>query len=180
LKTPRKRCTGPASEGGGLSPVSRGLHTALLITVCFLILLGGCTARLVADYDPVIDKSLTDLSVKTENHFNRLQENFGTDKADFDSNRRFYDEFEVEVNTLIARAKIHPRNEITIEQLGLLRESMAGFEELHRQDLGTMERDAALAAIGIARSTIKQHFEAIWKLEFEKKNVRRNLNRDEQ
>ena len=180
MKRLRKRCSSPASDGGRLPYVPRGLQTTLWVTICCLILLGGCTARLVADYDPVIDKSLIDLSIKTENYFNRLQENFGTDKADFASHRRFYDEFEVEVNTLIVRARIHPRNEITIEQLELLRESMAGFEELHRQDLGTMERDAALATIGVARSTIKQHFEAIWKLEFEKKNVRRNLNRDAQ
>jgi hypothetical protein len=132
---------------------------------CLLLAIGiaGCVSvRLVADYDPEIDQSVSELQRKCETFLTFLERNAGKAEAQYDANKEFYDEVRIDLSAIHVRAAAIPKNDITLRQLDLLRDSLDNLEELHKMGLTRKQ-------IEPLRSAFNSSFTAILKLELAKK-----------
>ena len=76
----------PNSICAARSPVFCAIIFVLLFSV-------GCTSiKLIADYDEVIDSSVTEVQRNMETHLIKLERNIGTDDASHEYSIDFYDE----------------------------------------------------------------------------------------
>jgi hypothetical protein len=132
---------------------------------CLLLVIGiaGCvTVRLVADYDPQIDQSVTELQRKCEVFLTSLERSAGHTEAQYDANEKFYDEARIDLSAIRVRAAAIPKNDLTLHQLDLLQDSLEKMEQLHKMGL-------AREQIEPLRSAFNSSFTAILKLELAKK-----------
>jgi len=137
----------------------------LMRLACLLLVLAlvGCAnIRLIADYDEQIDKSISELQRKFETFLTGLERNAGKPEAGYDASVKFYDEARVDLSAIRVRAAAIPQNDITLQQLDLLADSLGKLEELHKGGLGRDE-------IRPLRSAFNSSFTAILKLELAKK-----------
>jgi len=65
----------------------------------------GCSIKLVADYDPVIDKTVTELQQSTAAFFTKMKTASDADRT-YDKNKAFYADAKAVVSSLILRSKI--------------------------------------------------------------------------
>jgi hypothetical protein len=104
-----------------------------------IALLGGCTVKLISDYDEQTDKALTALQRKMETFFVDLEDKIGTEEADYRYYEDFYDEVKVDISAIRLRASALPKNEITLKQVTLLEENIQLLEEVHKEGIVAVE-----------------------------------------
>lgn len=140
-------------------------HAALAVVLALLWLSAGCTVQLVAAYDQQTDQAVSALQRKLETLFVDLEDKAGTPAADFAHYAERYKELRVDLSALDTRVQALPDNAQTIEQVGLLRDSLGKLEEIHRIGIG----DVAL--IQPLRSQFESAFVSILKLEMAKRRT---------
>lgn len=140
----------------------RGLLPCIALLSLLLSQSVGCTVRLIADYDEQTDASITELQRKVETFLTRLERSAGRPEASHAANVGFYDEMRVALSSIEVRAAAIPRNEITRQQLSLLRDSLNTLEELHKTGISTEQ-------VQPLRTAFNTSFGAILKLELAKK-----------
>ncbi len=128
-----------------------------------ILLLTQCTVKLIADYDEVTDKAVTALQRKVNGFLVGLERLIGTPEAAYEKHTKFYDEVRVDIDAIRVRAGARLKNEITVKQLNLVRESMNQLEELHKLGFSKVEQ------VEVVRKGLDIHFTAILKLELAKK-----------
>jgi hypothetical protein len=131
--------------------------------ICWLLILPGCTVKLIADYDEQTDKSITELQRKLETFFVNLEGQFGTDEAKYENHLDFYKEVKVDISAIKLRVSALPQNEITVKQVTLLEENIALLEEFHKEGIATIE------VIEVPRKDFNSALLNILKLELAKK-----------
>jgi hypothetical protein len=165
------------------------IATIILLLIAFVI--SGCTTvKLIADYDEEIDKGITSFYKKMEMHLiglernsikkEALEENLQTepdeemrkryreeiDKAkaeiDYENNVEFYDRLTVDLGYLQVRAASILKNEVTLDQMRLLRENLKLLLSIHQ--MGISQNDILPLRNGFRAGTT-----AILKLELAKK-----------
>ena len=139
-------------------------RAAWLVLLSFL--LSACTVTLISQYDEVTDKSVTALQRKVEQHLVSLESVAGTPDCPYAKYQKFYEEAKVDVSAIRTRAEATPKNEITVEQIGLLGSSLGDLEQLHQ--LGCISKNQ----IPPLRIPLNTTFTAILKLELAKKSGR--------
>ena len=141
---------------------------ALLAVLCALAL-GGCTVRMVSDYDETIDLTATQLQKDMDAFLTQMEYDSG-DAVTYGANRQFYAMYATEIRSLLIRAQAHPKNEISLIQYGLMLDSLGELEASHRGE--EEEEDAGMLpveAIPTYRDLFNQSWGAIIKLEVAKK-----------
>ncbi len=133
------------------------------IAVCLAIAVGGCTIKLIADYDEQTDQSITELQRKFETFFVNLESQIGTDAARYSNHSDFYKAIRVDISAIKLRASAIPQNDITIEQVTLLEENIKLLEEFHKEGI------AAIEILEIPRKDFNTALTNILKLELAKK-----------
>lgn len=141
---------------------------ALLAVLCALAL-GGCTVRLVSDYDETIDLTATQLQKDMDSFLTQLEYDSG-DAVTYGANKQFYAMYATEIRSLLIRAQAHPKNDISLIQYGLMLDSLGELEASHRgeedqEDTGVLPAEA----IPTYRDLFNQAWGAIIKLEVAKK-----------
>ena len=165
------------------------IATIILLLIAFVI--SGCTTvKLIADYDEEIDKGITSFYKKMEMHLiglerniikkEALEENLQTEpdeemrtryqeeiekakgEIEYDTHVEFYDGLTVDLSYLQVRAASVPKNEITLDQIRLLRENLMNLRKIHR--MGISKNDIPPLRNGFSAGTA-----AILKLELAKK-----------
>ncbi|NIM97054.1 MAG: hypothetical protein GTO24_02880 [candidate division Zixibacteria bacterium] len=131
--------------------------------VCILMLLSGCTVKLISSYDETTDKTVTALQKKVESFLITLESIEGLPECEYKNHKKFYDEVKIEISAIVVRARAIPDNEITIEQVELLKDSLKNLESLHK--ISCLSKDQ----IEPLRIAFNSSFTAILKLEFAKK-----------
>ena len=111
-----------------LSPLMMSLAPLVL----FLALAGCSGIRLVADYDEQTDISITAFQRKIETFLTGLERNAGKPETRYEANVKFYDEAKVDLRVARVRAAAIPKNDLTVQQLDLLLDSLVTLEELHK------------------------------------------------
>ena len=144
----------------GFSYRSRPFISQLLVTLwAVLLLTGGCTLRLIGDYDDVIDRGITDFQQKIESRFTKLET---APETPYDP--AFYDELHAQLATLQSRARASAKKEILVKQLDDLKANVDNFQKADSKvgrDAGKMNPHF----VADARQLIVVQVEAILKLE---------------
>lgn len=141
------------------------------VTLVLGAVLAGCAVKFVSSYDEQTDRAVTELQKKFESFFVRLEGLNGLPECSYDHHQAFYQEAEVDLSSIRLRASAIPQNDITIEQVGLLADSLEKLEEIHKSK-GEEDSGAKCmtgATIEPLRSNFNSIFTAILKLELGKK-----------
>ena len=129
----------------------------------FVLLLSGCMASLVSDYDENTDRAVTELHKEFETFFVTLKTQTDQPDCNYDNHKTFYIESAVSVSSIEIRASAIDKNEKTVEQIGLLKQSMNTLQQLH--ELSCLSE----GQIESLQSSFNSMFTAILRLELAKK-----------
>ena len=142
---------------------------ALVFVALAVLAAGGCTVRLISDYDETIDRSASELQKEMDSFLTQMETDEG-DAVTYGANRAFYPFYATEVRAVMVRAQAHPKNEQSVAQYELMLDSLAELEDAHRGDEGT-EDEGTLPdeAIPVFRDLFNQSWGAIIRLEVAKK-----------
>lgn len=140
-----------------------GVCAACVLSLALVLLGAGCAVQMVAAYDEQTDKAVSALQRKMETLFVDLESQAGTPQADHANYLAFYKEVRVDISAIHMRARARPNNELTVEQIGLLRDSLGRLEEIHRIGI----TDAAV--IAPLRAQFESAFVSILKFEMAKR-----------
>lgn len=138
------------------------LH-AFLAALAVLVALSGCSVKLVSSYDEKTDNAVTRLQKDFETFFVTVESQTGLPECDYKNHIKFYQDSKVAISGIEVRAKAMPKNEITVEQVGLLKDSLNKLEKLHKMGCLTPNQIENL------RTSFNTNITAILKLELAKK-----------
>jgi hypothetical protein len=147
----------------------QNLRKVLLFKIAFIFVLSqfiietGCTVKLISSYDDNTDKTVTELHKKVETFFLTLESQEGLLECAYEHHTEFYKDAKVSVSAIEVRARAIPDNDITIQQIVLLKENIKLLEQLHKLSCLTKEQIESL------RISFNSGFTAILKLELAKK-----------
>ncbi len=137
--------------------------TAVVLPLALALATAGCTIKLISDYDETTDRAVTQLQRKVDGFLVDIQRKAGTPEAEYAKNAKFYDETRVDVDAIRVRAQAMPKNDITVQQINLVQNSLDNLEKLHKLGFSSPEEIAPL------RTAFDTSFTAILKLELAKK-----------
>jgi hypothetical protein len=138
-----------------------------LMLICFLGI-SGCAITLVSTYDEQTDKNVTALQKKVDAFFLKLEGLNKYPDCSYASNKSFYDDSKVDINSMQIRANAIPQNDLTIQQLDSLSNAFSSLEDLHKlKD----KKSTCLTREEIEppRTAFNSIFQAILKFEIAKK-----------
>ncbi len=136
---------------------------SFFILLALIALLSGCSIQLVGNYDEHIDKGVTQLQKDFETFLITVDSQTKTPKCKYQNHTQFYQGSKVAISSIEVRANAIDKNEKTVKQIGLLKDSLASLENLHRWGCFTHSQVQSL------RSSFNSHITAILKLELAKK-----------
>jgi len=145
------------------------LLPALALVALAVLAAGGCTVRLISDYDETIDRSASQLQ-KEMDAFLTDMENGRDESVMYGVNRGFYPYYATEVRAVLVRAQAHPKNEQSVAQYELMLDSLQELETAHRGEEGAEDEGTLpVEAIPVFRDLFNQAWSAIIRLEVAKK-----------
>lgn len=99
----------------------------MLLMLVFVLAISGCPITLVSSYDEQTDANVTALEKKFDAYFLKL-EGASFPECSFTTNKTFYDDINVQLNSMQVRAKLIPKNDITLKQLDALSKAISDLE----------------------------------------------------
>ncbi len=138
--------------------LSRCLRT-LLLSYLTLSIFSCNSVHLISEYDEVTDKAVTALQEKVSRFFVEVNENLGTDKANYTHYQSFYREVKINLTTLQIRANAMEKNELVQQQLRALKQLMSDLESMHKTGFPNQ------AALDLSEQAFNRTFTAILKLQ---------------
>lgn len=136
---------------------------AFVLTIALLVPLSGCSVKFISSYDEKTDNSVTQLQKDFETFFVTVEGQAGLPECEYKNHTKFYQDSKVAVSGIEVRAQAIPENDITVEQVGLLKDSLGKLEQLHKIGCFTPGQVENL------RSSFNTSITAILKLELAKK-----------
>ena len=140
---------------------------SLLFATC--LLLGGCTIRLIADYDEHTFTRTVELQEEVERLFVALEEATATNDVTDDlypAHAATYRELIASVRALETRAQTLDKNELPAEQVSLLRDSLEKMQASHRErSAGDPPKGFSLVTLQTLREPVVQQFRSILTLQ---------------
>jgi len=134
-----------------------------LATVLLLAALGvaACTSvRLISNYDPIVDQSVTALQKDIDTFLTRLE---NPDPPEFGESNEFYIQVQVDLRAVQVRASAQPKNQLIIDQLELVEKNLEILTTIHEEGLEDPQE------IELMRDAFQTQFRAILKLEMAKR-----------
>jgi hypothetical protein len=133
------------------------------------LLLPGCTFRLIADYDEVLVQKTVEVQEQAEALFLALAAAGSTPQPEdgaFAAHAAAYDRILVLLRVMEVRASTVEKNEITIEQVELLRDSVEKIRATHQQkSAASPPSEISPETIGVLREPFVSQIRAILKLQ---------------
>lgn len=129
---------------------------------CLLVLLmAGCSVMFVTPYDEILDKQVTDLQLKTEQFFAKVEGS----GASYEASKPFYQDAKAAVRVMRARAEAsgEEKNKGEISEINLLEEKFGQLEVYHRA--GSIRGKGGQAV----HESIAVNFRALLRIELAKK-----------
>ena len=139
------------------------LLQTFLVSLAFLIALSACSIKLVSNYDETTDKAVTELQKDFETFFLTVDSQAGLPECTYENHSKFYQSAKIAISAVEVRARAIDKNEITVEQVGLLKSNLTSLEKLHKLGCFTSGQVENL------RNSFNSSFTAILKLELAKK-----------
>lgn len=146
--------------------MNRLVRTISSVCVLFLLLLCvGCAVRLIADYDSILDQSMTSLQQETEAFIAQLTTEVNTPAAQYVNNTDFYIKAQATLRTMATRAGATPKSSQVIAQIQELEKTFALMQNSHQND-----GQLSLVYLGDIERTLNTEFTAVTTLELYLKN----------
>ncbi len=136
----------------------------------FALMIAACTVKLISDYDEALDRAASDLQIKVEAFLVKMQASAGTPDGEYAKNSTFYDEVKVALSAMRLRAEATPKNELTVEQIGLLEKNLENLRQLHES---AGPAGLSKTVVATTRTLLNTQFKAILTLELAKKRGQR-------
>jgi len=133
------------------------------ILILLVVALAGCPVRFISNYDEKTDEAVTDLQKKVETFFVTAEGQAGLSECKYENHKAFYQEAKVAISTIEVRANAISMNDITLQHVRLLKDSLRKLEDLHKISC------LSVAQIALLRSNFDSSFTAILKFELAKK-----------
>lgn len=108
-------------------------HYQVILALALIVL--GCTARYIAEYDPAIDGGAVELQAKLGGLLDELQRTAGTPGGAFANYTSLYEELYADVDRLQAQAATQERNELTLTSLKLIHDNLDQLTLAHQEGL---------------------------------------------
>ena len=147
--------------------VPRGALSALAAAAW--LLLAGCTVRLIADYDEHTFNRTAEIHEQCEALFVSLEDAAVTpDPTDdlYPAHANEYFEIVAALRALQGRAETLDKNEITAEQVSLLRDSIETMQSQHRERSASAEpKGFSLETLRVLHEPVAQQFRSILTLQ---------------
>ncbi|WP_143039940.1 hypothetical protein [Rheinheimera pacifica] len=131
--------------------------------LALLLLLSGCTVKLISSYDEKTDNAVTALQKDVTLFFITVQSQAGLPECNYSNHIGFYQQAKVDLSAIAVRSKAIAANEITVEQVELLQDSLTALEQLHQLGCFTPSQ------VDNLRTSFDSSITAILKLELAKK-----------
>ncbi len=132
----------------------------------FILIVCGCSIKLISDYDEVIDKSVTELQKKVETFLLKMEAASGTSEGEYINNKSFYNEAKVEMTAIRLRAEAISENKITVQHITEIEKNIESLRLLHEM---RGQRGLTKDLTDPIRVIINTQFKAILTLEFAKR-----------
>ena len=149
------------------NPGPLGLVVALFVS--FTLALASCTVRLIADYDEFTVERTVELQEQCESLCVALEEAGATpDESDdlYPAHAAAYDAIEVSLRMLESRVRMVKKNEITSDQVALLRSSFEAIRTAHRdRSAGTPPKGLSATTVRALREPLMSQFGSILELQ---------------
>jgi len=125
-------------------------------------LLAACTVTFISPYDETLDQLITELHEDVLTFLNGLEQSPA--EHTFQASQDFYNRVLARLEAMQTRAEAIPKNELTVEQLALLRDNIENLRKLH--ELGFSDTERELEPV---RRALNTQFLAVIKLNRAKK-----------
>lgn len=135
----------------------------LFVTMAMLFVLSGCAVKLISSYDEKTDNSVTQLQKEFETFFVSMESQVGLPNCEYKNHIKIYQDLKIAISAIEVRAKAIPKNDITVKQVELLKDSVDKLEKLHKLGCFSTEQVENL------RVSINTSITSILKLELAKK-----------
>jgi hypothetical protein len=144
-----------------MQPRARYVARAITLLVA-LAAASGCTVKLIADYDPVLDQGVAELATNVDVFLSKMERTAGTPQGAYSANAAFYADAAATVRTLRLKAESQPKNQKMVEALDLLSKSLEDVRGRHEA-----HGDSGLgpAFVGPARAGFETQFRALFMIE---------------
>jgi hypothetical protein len=125
------------------------------VLVCLLLGLVGCQVVVISSYDPELDRAATSLQKKMDAFLTGLETHAGQPQAKYAWDSGFYNNYLVELRSMLLRAQSQGANEITARELTLMMENLQQLRLAH--EAGSL----TLPTIQATRDLFNQGWQAI-------------------
>lgn len=132
-----------------------GLAAGVLLSVLL-----ACSIKLVSSYDEQIDRSATTLQKQMDRFLTGLA---AEPQPTYAKSQDFYDDYAVELRSMLVRAQSHPKNTQTEKQIELMMKSLEDVRQMH--EAGPIDNEV----LKTTRDMFNQSWKAIITLEMAKK-----------
>ncbi|PKM20221.1 MAG: hypothetical protein CVV11_01515 [Gammaproteobacteria bacterium HGW-Gammaproteobacteria-15] len=136
---------------------------AIWLVWALLLTLSACSVKLISSYDEKTDNAVTALQQNVEMFFVTVESQAGLPECAYSNHISFYQQSKVAVSSIAVRAKAIPDNDITVEQVELLKNSLNMLQQLHQLGCFTPGQVENL------RTSFNSSITAILKLELAKR-----------
>jgi len=141
----------------------KSILQVFFVSLALIIALSGCSIKLFSSYDENTDKAVTQLQKDFETFFVKVDSQAGLPECKHENHVKFYQDTKVAISGIEVRTRAISKNNITVKQIGLLKDSLTSLEKLHKLGCFTTEEVENL------RSNFNTSITAILKLELAKK-----------
>ncbi len=149
-----------------LSMCLSGWYPWLLIALLLNVM--SCSMTLNSLYDPEMDHGATSLQKKMDSFLTKLERHTGQPQSDYSWNATFYDDYVVELRSLLLRAQSHANNEATVKRLTLMMDNLQQLRLAH--EAGSL----APSTLQDTRALFNQSWQAIIEQEISKRRGERS------
>ncbi|MDY8134679.1 hypothetical protein [Aquimarina sp. 2201CG5-10] len=105
-----------------------------VIIIALMVLIQGCSVRLISDYDNITDKTVTELQEKVSNYFVRLERTINNnDEVKYENFIKQFDAIKVDLNNIEVRAAALEKNRIIQEKVKELKNAIENLESSHKE-----------------------------------------------
>lgn len=102
------------------------------LSAVFLLLLSSCKVTLLAPYDEITDKAITEMQEITSTFFVALESDPQNASMKYENQKQFYQKLKVKAATVRIRNNAIDKNKIMVDMIKELEANIGRLEQLHK------------------------------------------------
>jgi hypothetical protein len=116
-------------------------NTIIFPLLLIIVLLSGCTARYVAEYDASVKEEIIQVAKKVDLFWGNLLDTPVSDRK-YATFKNSYNEIETDIRGLLMKNEIRPLNKVSTQQVKILLDLWVEDKELHKTNNGFSDFEA--------------------------------------